>query len=783
TFNPPPLSMPKTLAALVDMILSTMDSSVKQIVSVSGDNLTRVVEHKYGSEAARSAGLAAGTTKNIVAVYLDMHDVGRRAIIKMVGRETSGHSRSGEGTHDLHIEEAALHVPGWKRPQSLLESGRRVSELEKFWNDDNVNKAVAQDDHLWSLHPEYRWEGAERMNYRYMGRVSQEATRLTPTFCAHAATGGTCGAFTWTRLTGIPVQRTSWCSSPIRPLQVTAWFQLAHRVYIMLTLLEDAILVKGNDSSSELFSPRCNQKDFLSLGAIKIGRGTAYLWILYTRQLPDSDDGPWILHWCWVASALLGAPGNVTALILSGTPGSNSPATCLCLKRVEVPFTGPNHWTGTGYGNTGYDVASGLPARTGFGYKQTGCDLQRYLRASSAPILNLKSTHKASSRAIFSVPPDKLTVFGSRKAVFGFPPGQNRDTRWCACYVGTPTGEYDKKKALILLTDYIRLDVFKQLGTRSTPMHRLAYLLTTSQRRVTGQLLPTICMAILYPRTLGTTGPEGPGCDLFAVTGYCFGGRYAIDLACDQVVDVVVVAHPSQVVVPTTFETLAQKAKAPFLLEMGSEDNDIPVPKQEEIDAILGGGKYAPGYKRDCWPGCPHGFAVRGDILDTEQFAGKEGSFNNSIAWLELVSTHLPLAWHTAWPQPQDRPRVVKSKVNSATRHTEDRSYNFAFELESPTESRALPSTSHLFRTAHGRMATWLLVTHSPEWDTSYRRSRYPLHNSSTKGQYYKFQTIEDPEKRLPGARHDPMVVETADEITEEAYLVNGVDYPLGVTR
>lgn len=85
--NPAPLGMPKRLLLSVDMILSTMDSSAKQIVSVSGDNLTRVVEHRYGSEAARSAGLAVGTTKNIIAVYMDVRDVGRRAIIKMVGRE------------------------------------------------------------------------------------------------------------------------------------------------------------------------------------------------------------------------------------------------------------------------------------------------------------------------------------------------------------------------------------------------------------------------------------------------------------------------------------------------------------------------------------------------------------------------------------------------------------------------------------------------------------------------------------------------------------------------
>ncbi|KAI6123208.1 hypothetical protein EDD16DRAFT_1567558 [Pisolithus croceorrhizus] len=84
---PPPLGMSKRLLLSVDMILSTMDSSAKQIVSVSGDSLTRVVEHKYGPEAARSAGLVAGTSKNIVAVYMDVSHVGRRAIIKMVGRE------------------------------------------------------------------------------------------------------------------------------------------------------------------------------------------------------------------------------------------------------------------------------------------------------------------------------------------------------------------------------------------------------------------------------------------------------------------------------------------------------------------------------------------------------------------------------------------------------------------------------------------------------------------------------------------------------------------------
>lgn len=30
-----------------------------------------------------------------------------------------------------------------------------------------------------------------------------------------------------------------------------------------------------------------------------------------------------------------------------------------------------------------------------------------------------------------------------------------------------------------------------------------------------------------------------------------------------------------------------------------------------QADAVMGDGKYAPGYKRDWWASCSHGFAVR----------------------------------------------------------------------------------------------------------------------------------------------------------------------------
>ncbi|KAL4065209.1 hypothetical protein J3A83DRAFT_4099653 [Scleroderma citrinum] len=83
----PPFKTRYRLLLSADLILDTMDSSVKRIVSVGGDNFARAVEHKYGPEAARSAGLVVGTTKNIVAVYIDMKGVGRRAIIRRIGKE------------------------------------------------------------------------------------------------------------------------------------------------------------------------------------------------------------------------------------------------------------------------------------------------------------------------------------------------------------------------------------------------------------------------------------------------------------------------------------------------------------------------------------------------------------------------------------------------------------------------------------------------------------------------------------------------------------------------
>ena len=114
-------------------------------------------------------------------------------------------------------------------------------------------------------------------------------------------------------------------------------------------------------------------------------------------------------------------------------------------------------------------------------------------------------------------------------------------------------------------------------------------------------------------------------------------GRYVFDLAFDGVIKCAAAVHPSRLEVPADVERYAQTS-VPLLIESCEVDRSFPPEAQAKTDEILGGGKFAPGYKRDYWPGCRHGFAVRGDPSDPAVKAGKEGAFRNVVEWM---ATHL----------------------------------------------------------------------------------------------------------------------------------------------
>lgn len=62
-------------------------------------------------------------------------------------------------------------------------------------------------------------------------------------------------------------------------------------------------------------------------------------------------------------------------------------------------------------------------------------------------------------------------------------------------------------------------------------------------------------------------------------------------------------------------------------------DKAFPTESQAKADEFFGAGKFAPGYKREYFEGCTHGFAVRGDTSDPKVKAGKEGAFRATVEW------------------------------------------------------------------------------------------------------------------------------------------------------
>lgn len=71
------------------------------------------------------------------------------------------------------------------------------------------------------------------------------------------------------------------------------------------------------------------------------------------------------------------------------------------------------------------------------------------------------------------------------------------------------------------------------------------------------------------------------------------------------------------------------------MLNTCTYDKAFPLDAQAKADEILGDGKFAPGYKREFWEGCTHGFAIKGDLSDPKVKAGKEGAFKATVEWLQ----------------------------------------------------------------------------------------------------------------------------------------------------
>ncbi|KAG6898562.1 hypothetical protein C0993_006011 [Termitomyces sp. T159_Od127] len=216
-------------------------------------------------------------------------------------------------------------------------------------------------------------------------------------------------------------------------------------------------------------------------------------------------------------------------------------------------------------------------------------------------------------------------------------------------YVATPTVEYPKDKVVLLLTDVfgpqlvnsqLLADSFAKNGFKviapdylnGDPIHADALnpgsdfdLMAWLAKHGTDVTRPELDKVI--------TALKQQGIVKFAAIGYCFGGRYVFDLAFDNAIQVAATSHPSLLKIPEDLETYCSTAKAPLLLNTCTVDQQFPLEAQAKADAVLGGGKFAPGYRREYFDGCTHGFAVRGDLSDVNVKMGKEGAFKSTVEW------------------------------------------------------------------------------------------------------------------------------------------------------
>ncbi|OJT13433.1 hypothetical protein TRAPUB_10031 [Trametes pubescens] len=84
---PQPLRTHEKLVLSANLVLATVDDSLKRAVDVGSSQLTAVMGHKYGEGAGRTTHLATHTARNVTLVYIDMRGFARRALIKKAGKE------------------------------------------------------------------------------------------------------------------------------------------------------------------------------------------------------------------------------------------------------------------------------------------------------------------------------------------------------------------------------------------------------------------------------------------------------------------------------------------------------------------------------------------------------------------------------------------------------------------------------------------------------------------------------------------------------------------------
>ncbi|KAF7317665.1 Dienelactone hydrolase endo-1,3,1,4-beta-D-glucanase [Mycena kentingensis (nom. inval.)] len=268
-------------------------------------------------------------------------------------------------------------------------------------------------------------------------------------------------------------------------------------------------------------------------------------------------------------------------------------------------------------------------------------DFERY-KITSVPLL----INSCGPDEMF--PPEAQAT--ADKILANFAPGYKRlFYEGCVTHDGTPVGKMEQiggDKVVLFLTDIFGLELvnsklladdFAANGFR-----------TIIPDYLNGDPVPADAMGpgkdydlMAWFKTHGAAETRPPldkviaalkaeGITTFAAVGYCLGGRYVFDLAFDGIIKAAATAHPSLLQIPDDLEKY-KTTTVPLLINSCTTDQMFPLEAQAKADEILT--DFAPGYKRNYFEGCTHGFAVRGDISDPKVKAGKEEAFKATIEW------------------------------------------------------------------------------------------------------------------------------------------------------
>ncbi|KAF7350493.1 Dienelactone hydrolase endo--beta-d-glucanase [Mycena venus] len=199
------------------------------------------------------------------------------------------------------------------------------------------------------------------------------------------------------------------------------------------------------------------------------------------------------------------------------------------------------------------------------------------------------------------------------------------------CYIATPSCDYIKEKVLLYLTDVFGIPLVNKLLADAFARKGFKTVIMDYHNN------DSIPVGTMHRPSAMTSLGGSPSTLLSSAArrshSSCPQGRWGNQFALDGVIAAASVHHLSFLDVPGDLEKYAATVTAPLLINSCEMDWQFGPDAQAQADVIFA--NFEPGYKREYFEGCDHGFAVRGDVKVPKIKAGKEEAFEATVEWMK----------------------------------------------------------------------------------------------------------------------------------------------------